>query len=217
MQRTYQLNEMPPTRVEGELAALLSREGRRLRFTAGQVIQLHGFASDGLWLIEAGTVTLCRIDAEGGTTVFAVLGGGDLFGELAHFAEVPLQVDALAESDAVLVRIDALLVDRLLASEPALARLLLRSLANQLRGALDRIDSDRTLAADARIARALVEMARREGSELALTQQELADYVGVSRVTVGQVLRKLAQMGWISVGYRQLVVRDFAALTMLGG
>lgn len=216
MQRTYQLSEMPANRVEGELAALLAREGRRLRFAAGQVIQLHGDVGDGFWLIEAGTVTLCRIDADGDATVFAVLGSSDLFGELAHFAQVPRQVDALAESEAVLIRIDATLVERLLASEPAFARLLLRSLANQLRGALDRIDNDRTVTAEARIARALAEMARREGSELALTQQSLADYVGVSRVTAGQVLRKLARMSLISVGYRHLVVRDFAALATLG-
>lgn len=199
---------MPATRVDGDLAALLSREGRRLRFAAGQVIQLHGDAGDGFWLIEAGTVTLCRIDADGDATVFAVLGSGDLFGELSHFAEVPRQVDALAESDTVLVRIDAALVERLLASEPLFARLLLRSLANQLRLALDRIDSDRSLSAAERLARALAQMARREGSRLALTQQALADYVGVSRVTAGQVLRELAMNGLIEIGYRQLVVPD---------
>lgn len=199
---------MPATRVDVDLAALLSREGRRLRFAAGQVIQLHGDASDGFWLIETGTVTLCRIDADGDATVFAVLGSGDLFGELAHFAEVPRQVDALTESDAVLVRIDAALVKRLIAGEPNFARLLLRSLANQLRFALDRIDSDRSLSAAERLTRALAEMARREGSRLALTQQALADYVGVSRVTAGQVLRELAMNGLIEIGYRQLVVPD---------
>lgn len=188
-----------------------------MRFAAGQVIQLHGDASDGFWLIEKGTVTLCRIDAEGDATVFAVLGSGDLFGELAHFAEVPRQVDALAEDEAVLVRIDAALVERLLASEPMFARFLLRSLANQLRGALDRIDRDRMLSAEARIVRALAEMARREGSCLNLTQQALADYVGVSRITAGQVLRNLARKGLIGVGYRQIEVRDIADLTTLGG
>ena len=208
MQRTYQLSDLPATRVDGELARLLAQEGRRLHFAAGQVIQLHGDSGDGLWLIEEGTVNLCRIDARGDVTVFGVLGSGDLFGELAHFAEVPRQVDALAESEAVLLRIDSALVERLLASQPAFARLLLRSLANQLRSALDRIDSDRTLSAEGRIARTLVAMADREGLHLALTQQSLADLVGVSRVTVGQVLRRLVGAEAIELRYRQIRIRD---------
>lgn len=208
MQRTYQLSEIGPTRVEGELASLLLREGRRRSYAAGQVIQQQGDAGGGFWLVERGAVSVGRFDADGDATVFAVLGPGDLFGELAHFAGVPRQVDAVAESEAVLVRIDAPLVDRLLAQEPDFARWLLKSIANQLRLALDRIDRDRGLSAEARLALLLADMARRDGSELGVTQQALADLLGVSRVTVGQALGRLVEAGLVQVGYRRIVVPD---------
>lgn len=182
---------------------------------AGAMIQSRGDEDDGFWLIAAGSVSVCRFGADGNVTVFAVLGAGDVFGELAHFGGVPRQVDAVAQSDAVLVRIGADLIDRLLAQEPNFARWLLKSLANQLRAALNRIESDRNLSAELRVIRAIVSMARRQGPELSVTQQALADLVGVSRVTTGRVVGKLAQVGLIQLAYRRIEVLNLAGLAAL--
>lgn len=215
MQRTYQLSEIAPTRAEGELAELLRRLGLRRRFAAGALIQQQGDDGEGFWLIESGTVSLCRYAESGAVTVFGVLGPGDLFGELAHFAGVPRQVDAVADEDAGLVRITAQLVDRLLVEEPGFARWLLKSLSNQLRMALDRIDGDRRLSAVARMVRVLVEMAQRDGPRLAMTQQALGSLIGVSRITAGAILRRLEAEGLVELEYRQIVVRNLAGLAAM--
>lgn len=214
MQSTYHFSAIRPTRADPALAALLRRAGRKMVFSAGQFVQQQGDGSDGFWMIEAGRVAICRFGAEGAVTVFAVLGPGDLFGELAHFAGTPRQVDAIAEEPAELVRVGAAQVDRLLAEEPHFGRALLSSLAHQLRLALDLIDRERSLTAEARIARLLLDMADREGSELALTQQSLADRAGVSRVTAGQVLARLEQVGAVRRGYRRIAVANRAVLEM---
>jgi CRP/FNR family cyclic AMP-dependent transcriptional regulator len=208
MQRTYQLSEIAPTHADRQIAALLAGTGRRQRFAAGELIQQQGDAGQGFWLVERGEVMACRFGSAGELTVFAVLGPGDLFGELAHFSDVSRQVDVLAESDVELVRIDPPLIDRLLETEPDFARWLLRSLTSQLRAALDRIEGDRILPAPARIARALDGLAGRSGPSIEITQQQLADFVGVSRVTVGQVLGRLEAAGAIERCYGQIVVRD---------
>ena len=208
MQRTYQLSEIAPTRAEGKLAALLLRAGTVRRFAAGAIVQQKGDDGDGFWLIRSGTVSLGRFARDGSVTIFGVLGSGDLFGELAYFASLPRQVDALAESDATLVRIGAPLIERLLASEPDFARWLLKSLANQLRGALDRIEADRQLSAEQRLIRTLVDMARREGAALVMSQQGLGELIGVSRITVGHLLRRLASGGLIGLEYRRISVPD---------
>lgn len=217
MQRTYQLSEISPTRAEGELAALLLREGRRHRFADGTLVQQQGDEGDGFWLIESGTVSLRRFAADGSVTVYGILGSGDLFGELAYFVGVPRQVDVVADGEAVLVRIDSALIERLLAHEPDFARWLLKSLAYQLRSAIDRIDRDRSQSAELRIARTLADMARRDGPVLALTQQALGDIVGVSRITAGQVLGKLVRAGLVRSEYRRMVVLDLPALSARAG
>ena len=113
---------------------------------------------------------------------------------------------------SVLVRVGAGQIDHLLAKEPDFARALLASLAHQLRQALDQIDRDRRLTAEARIARLLLDLAESEGTELAVTQQSLADRAGVSRVTAGQLLAKFEQAGAVQRRYRRVVICNLAAL-----
>lgn len=195
------------------MAALLVRAGRRCQFSENAIIQQQGEAGGGLWLIEAGNVSVCRFGAEGGVTIYAVLGPGDLFGELAHFTGVARQVDVVAETDVALVRIDTAAISGLLDQEPAFVRWLLKSLAHQLRIALDRIDGDRTLSAEARVVRVLNDMVARDGPELHTTQEALANFVGVSRVTMGSALNGLARAGLICLGYRKIIVTDPSALS----
>jgi CRP-like cAMP-binding protein len=216
MQSTYQLSPIGPIRADPALAALLRRDGRPIAYAAGQMIQQQGDSSDGFWMIESGRVAICRFGVDGGVTVFGVLGAGDLFGELAYFAGTTRQVDAVAEEPAVLVRVGATQVEQLLAQEPDFARALLASLAHQLRLALDQIDRDRSLTAEARIARLLLDLAERDGSELFITQQSLADRAGVSRVTAGQVLAQLEQVGAICRGYRRISVANRVELELRG-
>ncbi len=199
------------------MAQLLRREGRARQFAAGALIQAQGDDVDGFWLVEAGTVLLCRFHASGNSTVYAVLGPGDLFGELAHFAGLRRQVDAIADSQATLVRIDGVLIDRLLATTPEFARWLLKSLANQLRHALDRIEGDRQTSAHTRLVRTLADMTRRTGPRIQITQQALGDLIGTSRITTGSLLRELERDGILSLEYRQIIVTDVARLTALGG
>ncbi len=213
MQSSYQLSGIGAIRADPALAAVLRGAGQRLTFAPGQLIQQQGDAGDGFWMIETGRVSICRFSPDGGVTTFAVLGSGDLFGELAHFAGTARQVDAVADDAAVLVRVGAAQVDRLLAEQPDFARWLLASLANQLRAALDLIDRDRTLSADARLARLLLDLADREGPLLKVTQQSLADRVGLSRVTIGQVLGRLELAGAVRRHYRQIAVTDRFILT----
>lgn len=217
MQRTYQLSEIAPSRAEGEFADLLRKRGRIRRFAAGALIQQQGDDGDGFCLIETGTVAMCRFAESGSVTVYAVLGPGDLFGELAHFAGVPRQVDAVADEDAELIWIGASLIDHLLETEPQFARWLLKSIANQLRIALDRIDEDSRLSARVRVVRALVDMARRDGAEIDMTQQALGELLGISRITAGQILRELQAAGLLRLEYRRIVVTGLAGLAALGG
>lgn len=202
------MSEIAPTRAEGKLADLLLREGTVCHFAAGAMIQQQGDEGDGFWLIRSGTVTLCRFTPDGNVTVFGVLGPNDLFGELAYFAGVSRQADALAEADATLVRIGASLIERLLGTEPDFAHWLLKSLSNQLRVALDRIEESRQLSAEQRMVRLLADMARRDGTTLTVSQQALGELVGVSRVTAGQVLRSLESSGLIRLNYRRITVPD---------
>ena len=88
------------------------------------------------------------------------------------------------------------------------AELLLRSLGRQLAVSLDIIDAERRLPVAERLARLLAAMAAdaADGMTVRATQQQLADLLGVSRVTLGAALRDLAARGTIERGYRHVRV-----------
>lgn len=212
MQRTYQLSDIAPTKVDADMAALLVRTGRRCQFGEGAIIQQRGDTGDGFWLIEAGNVSVCRFGSDGSMTIYAVLGPGDLFGELAHFTGAARQVDVVAETDVAMVRTDTAAINGLLDEEPAFARWLLKSLAHQLRVALDRIDGDHNLSAEDRVVRVLTDMVARDGPELHMTHEALANFVGVSRVTMGAILKRMSGAGLVRLCYRKIIVIDPDAL-----
>ncbi len=216
MQRTYQFSDVGPTRVDQQMRNLLEAVGQSQTYAQGTAIARQGNPANGFWLITSGQVATCRFGADGTLTVFEVLGAGDIFGDLAYLAGVPRQVDSIAEEDCTLIWISAGQVEELLATTPGFSRWLLRSLATQLRVALDRIESQRSLSAHARLARFLSDLATRNGPAINITQQELADYIGVSRVTAGQAIRALAATGCIRTGYRCLYVTEKAALDRFG-
>ena len=212
MQRTYHLAEIGPTRAEGAIFDVLIAVGRQHGFADGAQLIHRGDRAKGFWLIESGHVMACRFGREGERILYGVLGRGDVIGELACFGGVTQQVNAIAEGNVEAVWLDIAQMDHLLASEPQLARWLLNSFANKLRAALNRIEEDQSLPADARIARVLADLAASDGAELDVTQQELADHVGVSRVTIGQVLSQFAAEGLITRGYGRITVNDTAGL-----
>ena len=212
MQRTYHSGEISPSHADGDIFATLVSLGRRRRFSSGSQVLHRGDPGIGFWLIESGHVMACRFGPDGERTLFAVLGPGDLVGELACFSGLTQQVYAITEGEADLVWIEMPQVDRLLEKGPQFARWLLKTLANKLRYALDRVEGDRNLSAQYRIARLLADMAANEGPDLSITQQQLADFVGASRVTTGQVLARLADDGLIERRYRRIRVLELERL-----
>ena len=154
----------------------------------------------------------CRFGPDGERTLFGILGPGDLIGELACFARLEQQIHAITEGETSLIWIEQEQVDRLLEDGGDFAKWLLSTLAKKLRHALDRVEGSHNLSAQSRVARLLGDMAAYEGSDLSITQQQLADFVGASRVTTGQVLARLADDGLIERRYRRIRVLELERL-----
>jgi cAMP-binding proteins - catabolite gene activator and regulatory subunit of cAMP-dependent protein kinases len=174
----------------------------------GQFVQHQGDPGDTFWVVCEGHVLAGRHAEDGRFTAFAVLGPGDMFGELAFFAGVPRQADAIASGPARLIAIDRPLLRRLMAEDIGWAELLLRSLSRQLAVTLDIIDAERRLPTADRLVQLLAAMAADapDRSTVRATQQQLADLLGVSRVTLGAALRELTARGLVEPGYGRIRV-----------
>ena len=198
-------------------ADLLAR-GQVRSFAKGQIIQQRGDTAKEFWYIESGSVQIGRYGVGGRLTLFALLGAGDAFGELAFMGEFPRTVDAIAGSDSVLIRIGERELWSLMESDAAVTRLLLKTMALTVQEAFDLIESSRNLSVPQKLAQALLQLSgnQEDGTQVMATQQDLADLVGVSRVSLGKAMTRLQVAGVIEPGYGFVTIRDRAALRDIG-
>jgi len=217
------MNSPPPLGATGFMRGLsetvrdkLLQRGTKISFAKGQLIQQRGDQAREFWYVESGSVQVGRFSEDGRLTLFAVLGARETFGELAFIGEFPRTVDAIAGTDTLLVRIGEAEFQNLLQTEASAARLLLQTMALTVQQSFDAIESGRNLSTAQRLAQALLQLLgdQPDGSSLQITQQELADLIGVSRVSLGKAIKKLEQRELLVCGYNSVTISDRNHLAM---
>lgn len=226
MQRSYHLNDNPVPSgtnigasgfvkaLPGDVRERLLQHGQRRKFAKGQIIQQRGDKGAEFWYVEDGSVQIGRYSIDGKLVLFALLGPGESFGEQAFLGEFPRMVDAIGGSDCTLIRIGEAELQNLISSEPGAARILLKTTAHTLQQAFDLVEASRNLSTIQRLALTLVRLCGDQDGDtmVPVTQQELADLVGVSRVSLGKALGGLEDIGVIKRQYGKILVPDIAAL-----
>lgn len=200
--------------LDNGLQAHLVRISQLREFADGQIIQQRGDAADGFWLIEDGAVRVGQFLPDGEFRAVALLGPGDSYGELAVFSGKPRIVDAIARGTSRLRLIGARAFLDALGNYPASSRALLGAMSEQLQDTLSLLAGLRHGTNPARLAGLLAAMAG-EGAgaaEVTITQQELADLLGVTRATANAALRELQRHRLIDRGYGRIRLPDRTAL-----
>ena len=106
-------------------------------------------------------------------------------------------------------------MDRIIEGEPSVSRELLRLLSGQLQEALDMLIAQRRLSAKKRLARSLLSARARFRGNTAtvnLNQEDLAELVGTSRMTISTALADMEARGLIKRGYGRIEICDIAGL-----
>jgi CRP/FNR family transcriptional regulator, cyclic AMP receptor protein len=186
----------------------------RRNFAPGQLVQHRGDMLDGFWVIDKGQVKAGHYRAEGDMQVLVILGRGDSFGELACLGGFPRVVDVESINDSELLWIRDVDFSRAIAESPQVALELLRALSNQLQEALDNLLVLRKLPSAKRLGRIVLTMARGRAAPVTLKvrHQELAELVGVTRMTISTALMQMEELGLIQRQYGKIIVHDIDAL-----
>ncbi|MEP3227268.1 MAG: Crp/Fnr family transcriptional regulator [Parasphingorhabdus sp.] len=184
------------------------------RFKKGDLIQQRGDTGKEFWHIRSGSVQIGRYSLDGKLTIFAVIGPGESFGEQAFLGGFTKMVDAIAGSEVTLLRIGESELQAAIESHPNVARILLRAMAHMVQQAFDLIEAGRNRSTVERTAQAILGQCedRHANLEVRITHQELADLVGVSRVSLGKALSKLDDLALIQRRYGRIIIPDRKAL-----
>jgi CRP/FNR family transcriptional regulator len=169
-----------------------------------------------LYLVLDGAVKISLPGEFGQEALVAIMRPGEFFGELALFDRTPRSASAVALEDtrAALLAGDDFLV--FLERHPTAVRVVLEALARTIRRLSGRVEDLIFLDVPSRVAKYLLDLTHaNEGDrpmELSLTQDELAAFVGASRVSVNRVLGDLERRGIVSVHRRRITINDAARL-----
>ncbi len=212
--------------LDDDAAAALRASMEQSTVPRGDVIFAEGEAGDRLFVVLDGKVKLGQTSSDGREQVMAVLGPGEMFGELSLFDPGERTSTATAVTDSILLGLGQRDLRPWLTGRPEVAEALLQALAQRLRrtneAMADLVFSD----VPGRVAKALLELSEKfgeqqpDGSTLVahdLTQEELAQLVGASRETVNKSLADFAQRGWLQLEARAVVLLDIERLERRSG
>ncbi len=187
----------------------------------GHVLFNEGDPGDRLYVIDEGKIKLGATSSDGRETLLAILGPGEMFGELSLFDPGPRNATAVALTDATLLGVGHPDLEPWLTGRPEVAASLLGALARRLRrtneAMADLVFSD----VPGRVAKALLDLAGKfgvpgpDGSVHVvhdLTQEELAQLVGASRETVNKALADFQNRGWLRLEQRGVDLIDLERL-----
>jgi CRP-like cAMP-binding protein len=202
--------------LDDDAAAALRASMVDVRLTKGEVLFSEGDAGDKLFLVESGKIKLGHTAPDGRESIIAVLGAGEMLGELSLFDPGPRTATAVAVSNTKVLSMSHEALLPWLVGRPDLAVSLLAALARRLRrtneALADLVFSD----VPGRVAKALLELGSKFGEDTPegllvhheLTQEELAQLVGASRETVNKALADFSQRGWIRIEQRSVTLLD---------
>jgi len=208
-------------------AALDSEGARVLRETLvemhvlkGQTLFEEGEPGDRLYVILDGKVKLGHSSPDGRESLLAVLGPGEMFGELSLFDPGKRAATATALTDASVLELSNEQLMPWLAGRPEVAAALLQALARRLRRTNEAMADLVFTDVPGRVAKALMDLGEKFGTVTPegllvthdMTQEEIAQLVGASRETVNKALADFTQRGWVRLESRQVLILDVERL-----
>jgi CRP/FNR family cyclic AMP-dependent transcriptional regulator len=175
-----------------------------------------------VYIIRSGTVKIHVEQADGSDVILAILGAGEVVGEINMFDKIGRSANVVTMEECALCWMDSASFSECVRIMPQLALNLLSVLARRLRLADEQIQSLAALDVYGRVARQLLAFAEEYGEQqsdggilipLRLTQSDLADLTGATRVRVNQVLVDYRERGYISTrSDHRIIVHDREAL-----
>jgi len=179
------------------------RAHRRI-FEAGRNVMTIEQPGEAVYIILHGTVKI-HIEQGERDVILAILGAGDMLGEMSLIDSVGRSASAVALESSLMLWMDKITFNYILDNFPPVARNLVKIMSSRVRLSDQLIQALATLDVNGRVARQLLAFAEKYGDEkngatqisIVLTQGDIADLVGASRKRVNQAMVSFKEQGLI--------------------
>ena len=188
------------------------------KYPKNSMIILEEEFGDIIFIILTGTVKITRVNDEGKEVILALLGPGEIFGEMAILDGEARSANALAQEDCGLMAIQKSEFLNLLRRNFKISFALMGELAKRLRKSDQQIEALSLSDAEHRIGVSVLNLAEdmgviRKGQvtiEKLPFQQDIANMSGTSRETVSRVLKLFEDRHMITKVGHTVIIPDYA-------
>jgi CRP/FNR family transcriptional regulator, cyclic AMP receptor protein len=198
-----------------ELARVLAF-ARTERFSNGQVIFRRGDAGQSMMIVISGRIKISVSSSEGKEAVLAILGRGEVLGEMALIDGKERSADATAMEAGEALSIQRRDFIPFLERNPTICLRLLAVMSDRLRRTSEMVEDRSFLDLPGRLAKTLLDLGRTAGIEtdeglrveMPMSQSAFGALLGASRETVNKQLKAWQDEGLILTGRRYVVLVD---------
>jgi len=193
--------------LPADLSEQLFRRVHRIRLKADHMLFFAGDPGDGCYRIDEGLLKVTVGSASGAERIVAILGPGEMVGELAMIDGLPRSTSVGAIRDSVVSFISRADFQSVAERSPDIFRHIALMLAERLRNANAVVAAASFLSLKGRVARALLSLADAFGRDVGsgrtvirhkISQSDLAAMVGIARENVSRILNDWKRLGLIS-------------------
>lgn len=190
--------------------------GHRVRYPANSVIFVQRDIATKLYFLEKGLVKLSFLSQQGGEKIAAFIMPGLIFGESAILLQKKYGITAVAKEDCMVITFDRVQAAALIRQTANFAELISTSMARELSFLGHQIIGTSFFDINGRVGHALINLSYQleQGNDatLPLTHEEIAKFVGASRVSVTNVLSYLEKKKLVLKGRTSIRIPDRRAL-----
>lgn len=206
---------LTPTQLEW-----IAQRAHRRVFEAGRNVMTIEQPGEAVYIILHGTVKI-HIEQPERDVILAILGSGDMLGEMSLIDSVGRSASAVTLESSLLLWMDKVTFNYILDNFPPVARNLVKIMSARVRLSDQLIQALATLDVNGRVARQLLAFAEKYGDEkdgesqisIVLTQGDIADLVGASRKRVNQTMVSFKEQGLIDTDTNgRIAIKDSEGL-----
>ena len=198
----------------------VAQRAHRRVFEAGRNVLTIEQPGEAVYIILHGTVKI-HIEQSERDVILAILGSGDMLGEMSLIDSVGRSASAVTLESSLLLWMDKATFNYILDNFPPVARNLVKIMSARVRLSDQLIQALATLDVNGRVARQLLAFAEKYGHEkngriqisIVLTQSDIADLVGASRKRVNQTMVSFKEQGLIDTDTEgRIAIKDSEGL-----
>lgn len=187
----------------------LAQQAVRRSFAAGEMLFVHGEASAGLWIVEAGRVKVFRVSSDGREHILRIVGPEESFNDIPALDNGPNAASSIALSDGSAWVLASDVLTATIHANPDLAVSTIQMLAARTRELVEQLQELALHSVVSRLARFLLDQQDNETlTAPEITRSTIALHLATTPESISRALRKLEHIGAIRYDRHAIIIDD---------